>query len=109
MRHAIAALLLTLVASVASAETSSLELRWELKEDVFGGPSDEGVSRVVFSLTNRGTKPLRGRGWAIYFSGLEGARPGSVKGGASIEDLAGDLHRLVPSAEFAGLAPRATA
>ncbi|MFI5183459.1 MAG: family 20 glycosylhydrolase [Vicinamibacteria bacterium] len=109
MRYAIAALLLTFVAAVASAETPSLELRWELKEDVFSGPADEGASRVVFTLTNRGAKPLAGQGWAIYFSGMEGARRGSVKGGASIENLIGDLHRLVPSPDFAGLAPGASA
>ena len=37
--------------------------------------------------------------------GMEGARPGSVKGGASIENLTGDFHRLVP----ASTAPRRNA
>ena len=70
------------LAAVASAQTS-LQLRWELKEDVFRGPTDEGASRAAFTLANRDTKPLPGRGWAIYFSALHEPLPGTVQGGVS--------------------------
>src|SRR3989442_5318034 len=90
---ALPALLLTLTARPVAAQTSP-QLRWELVGD----------SIAVFTLTNRGTKPLPPSGWAIYYNALHGARPGSVGVGFTIEDLPGDLHRLVPAAGFAGLA-----
>src|SRR3989442_9986153 len=44
----------------------------------------------------------------IYYSALHGAGPGTVGGGFTIEDVIADLHRLVPAAGFAGLAPGAS-
>src|SRR5256714_10379146 len=90
---ALPALLLTLTARPVAAQTSP-QLRWELVGD----------SIAVFTLTNRGTKPLPPSGWAIYYNALHSAQPGSVGSGFTIEDLTGDLHRLVPAAGFAGLA-----
>jgi hexosaminidase len=94
------ALLLALApvaASTASAQTA-LQLRWEVVGD----------TAAVFTLTNRDSKALARGGWAIYYSALHSPRPGSVGGGFIGEDLTGDLHRLVPSAGFAGLAPGAS-
>jgi hexosaminidase len=99
------ALLLALVAAPASAQTA-VQLRWELEKDVFRG--DSSGSRAAFTLTNRGTKPLAASGWAIYFSALHGAQPGSIEGGFTIADVTGDLHRLAPGTGFAGLAPGAS-
>jgi len=87
---------LTLTASAVAAQTT-LGLRWELVGD----------SIAAFTLTNHGPKALPPNGWAIYYNALHGARPGSVGAGGAgftIEDLPGDLHRLVPAAGFAGLA-----
>jgi hexosaminidase len=98
---ALPALLLALTHS-AAAQTS-LQLRWELVGDSIA--NDWGASRAAFTLTNRGTKPLPPNGWAIYYNALHGAQPGSVGGGFIIEDMIGDLHRLVPTAGFAGLPP----
>jgi hexosaminidase len=105
LRFALSALLPVIAAAPALAQTA-LRLRWELEKDVFRD-STSG-SRVVFTLTNRGTRPLAASGWAIYFSALHGAQPGSVESGFAIEDVTGDLHRLVPGAGFAGLAPGAS-
>jgi hexosaminidase len=66
------------------------------------------VSRAAFTITNRDTKALAPAGWAIYYSALHGADSGTVSGGFAIEDLVGDLHRLVPGPGFAGLAPGAS-
>src|SRR2546426_94990 len=44
---------------------TTLQLRWELVGDSI--TNDWGVSRVAFTLTNRGAKPLAPTGWAIYF------------------------------------------
>ena len=99
------ALLLALTARTGAAQ-SVLQLRWELERDVFQGAS--GLSRAAFTLTNRDVKPLPPSGWAIYFSALHAPQPGSVEGGFTSEDLTGDLHRLMPAAGFAGLAPGAS-
>src|ERR1043166_2816435 len=90
-------LLLASTASTAGAQTA-LQLRWELVGD----------SNASFTLTNRDTKPLPASGWAIYFSALHSADSGSVGAGFAIQDVMADLHRIVPGAGFAGLAPGAT-
>jgi hexosaminidase len=100
MRLMLAGLLLV-TATSATAQTA-LQLRWQLKGDVFEG---EAASRAAFTLTNRDTKPLGARGWAIYYNALHQPRPGSVTGGFAIEPVTGDLQRLVPGPAFGGLAP----
>ena len=83
-----------------------LQLRWELVGDSL--TNDGGSSRVLFTLTNRDTKPLPKSGWAIYFSALHSAQPGSAGAGCDIQDVMADLHRIVPGPAFAGLAPGAS-
>jgi hexosaminidase len=97
-------MLLAFAASPGTAQTA-LQLRWELKEDVFPGAAAEGASRAVFTLTNRGATPLPGRGWALYFSALHEPRRESVRGGVVLERVTGDLQRIVPAAGFPGVAP----
>ena len=87
--------------TTAGAQTS-LQLRWQLDGD--STTTNWAVSRVAFTITNRGTTPLPRSGWAIYYNALHGPNPGSVGRGFAIEDLPGDLHRLTPTADFAGLA-----
>src|SRR5260370_908540 len=70
-------------------------------------PSAPGGAGAA-ALPNRGTQALAPTGWAIYYSALHGAQPGTIGSGFTIEDLTGDLHRLVPAAGFAGLAPAAS-
>ena len=101
--------LLALTVRTGAAQTQpALQLRWELVGDSI--TNDQGVSRAAFTLTNRDTKALPPTGWAIYFSAIHGPYPGSVGSGFTIEDVTGDLHRLVPVAGggFAGLAPGAS-
>src|SRR6266446_310764 len=102
---ALAVPLLALTTRAGAAQTT-LQLRWELVGDSLAG--DWGVSRVSFTLTNRGSKPLPSTGWAIYFNALHSAVAGSVASGFNIEDVIADLHRLAPAAGFAGLAPGAS-
>jgi hexosaminidase len=90
-------LVLALTAQTAAAQTA-LQLRWELNAD----------TNAAFVLTNRDAKPLPPSGWAIYFSALHRADSGTVGAGFAIEDVIGDLHRIVPRTGFAGLAPGAT-
>ena len=88
---------LALTARTAAAQ-SALQLRWELTGD----------TNAAFILTNRDTKPLPPTGWAIYFSALHSADSGTVGPGFKIEDVIGDLHRIVPAAGFGGLAAGST-
>src|SRR5437867_2849838 len=88
---------LVLTARTGAAQTA-LQLRWELAGD----------SNAAFTLTNRDAKPLAPSGWAIYFSALHSANQGSVGAGFAIQDVMADLHRIVPGAGFAGLAPGTT-
>src|ERR1044071_6468240 len=96
-RLALPALVLALTASPGAGQTA-LQLRWELAGD----------SNAAFTLSNRDAKPLPASGWAIYFSALHSADSGSVGAGFAIQDVLGDLHRIVPATGFAGLAPGAT-
>jgi hexosaminidase len=95
---ALPALVLALTPGAAPAAQTALQLRWELTAD----------SQATFTLISRDTKPLPASGWAIYFSALHSADSGTVGAGFAIQDLLGDLHRIVPAAGFAGLAPGAT-
>src|SRR4051812_35507003 len=96
---------LSLAGATAAGAQTALQLRWELLGD---SVTSEGAgSRAAFTLTNRDTKPLPPSGWAIYYSAFHSASSGSIGGGFTIEDLTGELHRLVPKG-FAGLAPGAS-
>jgi len=98
--------ILVAVTTNTGAAQTALQVRWELAGDSVA--TDFAASRAAFTLTNRGAKRLPPSGWAIYFSALHSAAPGSVGGGFVIEDVMADLHRLVPAAGFAGLAPGAS-
>src|SRR5947208_16144307 len=102
---ALPALLLALAPSASAAQTT-LQRGWEVVGDSV--PTAWGASRVAFTLTNRGTKPLPPGGWAIYFTALHSALQGSVGRGFTIEDVIADLQRLAPAAGFAGLASGAS-
>ena len=95
--RAFPAILLAFPAGPLTAQTA-LQLRWELVGD----------TQAAFTITNRDAKPLPAVGWAIYFSALHSADSGSVGAGFAIQDVMADLHRIVPGAGFAGLAPGAT-
>jgi len=95
--RAFPAILLAFAAGPLMAQTA-LQLRWELVGD----------TQAAFTITNRDAKPLPAAGWAIYFSALHSADSGSVGAGFAIQDVMADLHRIVPGAGFAGLAPGAT-
>src|SRR5689334_19711541 len=100
MRLILAGLLL--VAATPVTAQTALQLRWQLKDDVFEG---EAASRAAFTLTNRDTKPLGAGGWGSYCTARHQPRPGSVSGGFAMEPVTGDLQRLVPGPAFGGLPP----
>ncbi|MDO8835737.1 MAG: family 20 glycosylhydrolase [Vicinamibacterales bacterium] len=106
MRHRIALALVIMACSVLQVQAqTALQLQWELTGDVFADARDRGTSRAVFTLTNHDTRPLPATGWAIYFNALLGRVPGSEQGSVVIEQVAGELYRMVPAPAFPGLAP----
>ncbi len=110
MRNRLLAALPTVLLALsprAGAAQTALQVRWELVGDSIA--TDFAASRAAFTLTNRDARPLPATGWAIYFNALHSAAPASVGSGFVIEDVMADLHRLVPAAGFAGLAPGASA
>ncbi len=98
------AIVLSTWAATAAAQTA-LQLRWDLLRDSIA--PNWAASRAQFTLTNRGTKPLPKTGWAIYFSALHSAQLDSTAA-FQIQDVMADLHRIVPSPRFSGLAPGAS-
>ena len=106
MRTALAALLaLSVLGAAPAAAQTALQLRWELKGDVFADARDRGASRAVFTLTNNDATALPPQGWAIYFNALLPRTPGSEQGGIRIEHVIGELYRMVPEPSFKGLGP----
>ena len=106
MRLRLAGFLLVLASAHAAAQPTApvpLQLRWELKEDVF--ENGRGFSRAAFTLTNQDKKPFPGSGWAIYFNALHEPQRDSVSSGFRIEEVTGGLLRLVPGPGFAELPP----
>src|SRR3989304_3943520 len=96
MRLMLAGLVLVVSSSSTSASAqTALQVKWQLKGDVFPAGA-EGSSRAGFTLTNRDTKPLGGRGWAIYYSALHEPRRGSVSGGGGGESVTRGPQRPVP-------------
>ncbi len=100
-----ALVVITCAAASPTAAQTAFQLRWALKGDVFTGPQDRGASRAVFTLTNTDTTPLPASGWALYFNTLLPPTRGTETGGVRIEQVMGELYRLAPTPEFAGLAP----
>jgi hexosaminidase len=99
------ALVLFACAALPARAQTALQLMWELKGDVFADARDRGASRAVFTLTNKDTKPLPAKGWAVYFNALFPPTPGTEAGGIVIEEAFGGLYRMVPAASFPGLPP----
>ena len=106
MRTTLVATLVLVACAVLPAHAqTAIQLRWELRGDVFADARDRGASQAVFTLTNGDTKPLPARGWAIYFNALLPPAPGTETGGVVIERVIGELFRMAPDASFRALAP----
>lgn len=60
---------------------------------------------LEFVLSNRGSSPLEGRDWAIYFNGVNRPEAESSGSGARVEAVNGDVYRIVPTEDFGRLLP----
>jgi len=91
------------VAGVADA--SKLQLRWELLRKPAGTQLPQGGTPARFILTNADRQPLPASGWSLYFSGIDRMPAGTLSHGLLLEQVAGGLYRLRPTADFKGVAP----
>lgn len=93
-------------AHASAAEIAShLQLKWDLIENIYPPSNPYGEAHAAFTLTNSGDAPLSSRGWALYFNALDGVEPAELARHLAIEQIDGNLFRLVPRDGFAGLAP----
>nr|WP_315391879.1 family 20 glycosylhydrolase [uncultured Duganella sp.] len=91
-----------------AADGAHLQLRWELVRNVFGPSSPDGRTEARLILTNLDTRPLPARGWSLYANWMDGVSTGPLAGGLVLEQVAGNLFRIRPTAGFPGLAPGRT-
>ncbi len=90
------------------ASGAKLQLRWELLRNAFTPQAPGGRGEARFILTNRDSQPLPKQGWSLYFNCMDGMQTGTLPSGLVLEKVAGQLFRLRPAADFAGLAPGQT-
>jgi hexosaminidase len=95
-------------AVLAGADGAQLQLRWELQRTLFTAQAPGGRSQTRFILTNRDSRPLPPQGWALYFNVMDGVETGALPSKLIMEQVAGNLFRLRPAADFPGLAPGQT-
>ncbi|AOY00075.1 family 20 glycosylhydrolase [Jeongeupia sp. USM3] len=77
-----------------------LALQWQCITNAHNG--DNFIAELT--LSNRSAAPLAGSGWAIYFNTCRKIKPEGIEGGVQIEQVNGDLWRMVPAAGFGTLA-----
>ncbi len=74
--------------------------------EVLDVDGDQGKSQVSWTLINQGAQSLPASGWAVYFSQLaNNVEAASVPSEISFEQMAGDFHRMSPTADFTAVAP----
>ena len=95
----------TMPAAVSGfASGDRLALRWELQRALFSAQAPGGRTQARLILSNKDSRPLPARGWAIYVNFMDGAETGALPSGLVLEQAAGNLFRLRPGPGFAGLA-----
>jgi len=87
------------------ASGARLQMRWELLRNEYTPQMPEGRAKARMTLTNNDSQRLPAKGWTLYFNSMDGVVPGAVTGNLRMEQVAGNLYRLRPQANFAGLAP----
>jgi hexosaminidase len=90
------------------ANATKLQLRWDLQRNLFSAQAPHGRSQARLILTNRDSQPLPPQGWTLYFNCMARLVTGELPSGLLLEQVAGDLYRVRPRRDFAGLAPGRT-
>jgi hexosaminidase len=96
-------LVLALAAPTVAAsgfDARYLQVRWEIVENNYQGKTQ---FLSAFTFTNTGKTDFPREGWTLYFNFIRTPVAGTTTGGVNVERLNGDLFRLTPQADFAGL------
>jgi hexosaminidase len=101
---ALLALMLVSGGAVQAAQDAHIKLRWELVRNVFSAQSPGGSTEARLILTNLDTQPLPAQGWSLYANWMDGVATGPLPGNLVLEQVAGNLFRIRPTAGFAGVA-----
>ena len=96
------------VTSSSVASGARLQLRWELLRNEYTPQMPQGRSQARMILTNNDSVRLPAKGWTLYFNSMDGVVVGPVTGNLRMEQVSGNLFRLVPQPGFSGLAPGQT-
>lgn len=78
---------------------SHLQFTWQCLGNGHNG--DNFLAEL--KLTNLADLDLAGKGWTIYFNTCRKIKPETVTGGVAIEQVNGDLWRMLPTADFGRL------
>jgi hexosaminidase len=80
--------------------SEQLDISWKVTDNAFEGKR-QYVS--VFTLKNTGKQALPKSGWSLYFNYIRDIDPNSISSNIAIEHVNGDIFKLSPKANFAGL------
>lgn len=80
--------------------SEQLEFSWKVTDNAFEGKR-QYVS--VFTLKNTGKQALPKSGWSLYFNYIRDINPNSISSNITIEHVNGDIFKLSPKTNFAGL------
>ncbi|MFC6997313.1 family 20 glycosylhydrolase [Rufibacter roseus] len=87
-------------------DAKDLRLTWEVVEEKY-----QGKNQTLSALTikNNGKKALPAQGWTLYFHGSPSFKPKAGEGApVKTEHISGDYLKMVPTANFKGLAAGAS-
>ncbi|WP_143307587.1 family 20 glycosylhydrolase [Chitinophaga vietnamensis] len=83
-------------------DATKLRTSWEVVENNYQGKA-EFLS--TFTFINTGGKAFPAKGWQLYFNFVRSVKEGVIPGNIKIDHVNGDLYRLSPADNFAGIAP----
>lgn len=83
-----------------SFNPNSLQISWKVTQNAFEGKRQYWS---VFTIKNLSKQALPKSGWSLYFNYIRDIDPSTISSDINIEHLNGDIFRLSPKANFAGL------
>ncbi|WP_245957473.1 family 20 glycosylhydrolase [Chitinophaga flava] len=86
----------------APFDPSRLKTSWEVVENNHQGKAN---FLSTFTFVNNSDKPFPNKGWELYFNFVRMVKAGVLPGNVKVEHVNGDLFRLTPAENFAGIAP----
>lgn len=92
-------------AQTITTDVSKIGFQWEVVENHY---QQKAQFLSAFTITNNGRQTLPASGWTLYFNFVRSVSSASVTGDVAIEHINGDLFKLYPGKNFAGIHPGAS-